>query len=122
MKYYRLTINGKGFFTTVNEVLDYYDDLEYYEDEENLNRFTAELEVATLRPRFENKEGIFAYKETWFEKINPWCHNKTNGEIVKEIYNMFERNENEVGYYEFNISEVFPTKILWEDEDQIAYI
>lgn len=110
-KYFRLTIDGKSFFRSVNSILREFEDstdeqiISAYDD---LDRVIAELEYELPLPNIKNKKTNFAYKEKAVENLED--------KIDTIDYCL------QILGHELHINEVFPKEIVYEDEYQIAYL
>ena len=113
--YYRIAViddsgNLKGgLFRGLNDLVkDLYDNDDPFYD--NINDPLSELEYMTYYPEgFENSKAIFAYKPDKYEELS---------EIILDL----KAELNEIGW-DLIISKINrPENIVYEDEEQIAYI
>lgn len=112
-KYYRITFEGRGYFTAVNDLLDYLGDQAYDEYDEvahdEINYALSELEYRLYCPDIRNEEAIFAYTEEGYRKFHF---------LIEDLSKILS----DYGFEALKIKELSPTEIIYRDNDQIAFV
>ena len=114
-KYYRITViddlgnNKGGLFRGLNQLTkDLYNNDDPFYD--NINDPLSELEYMTYYPEdFENSKAIFAYKSDKYEELS-----ETILDLKAEL--------NQIGWDLIISKSNRPENIVYEDEEQVAYI
>ena len=118
-KYYRLTINGKGFFNELDKIIKRLRNGsdEAYDDASALDGLLYYFEKDLPYNSNQVKKGQWAFTETEFNRLNNIESPYTEGiSIIEEL-------EDILSYYRksLEITEVVPNNILYQDEKQIQY-
>lgn len=111
--YYRVTFEDRGFFSSVHDLLDYLGDAAYDDYDENaaydISEALYDLERNLYCPDLKQMEAIFAYTKIGYEKF--YALIQALSEILADY-----------GFETLKITELETDKIVYEDNDQIAFI
>lgn len=111
--YYRVTFEDRGFFSSVHDLLDYLGDAAYDQfDEvayEDIGEALHDLEYKLYCPNLKRMDAIFAYTAKGYERF------RLELEILSSTLTHY-------GFEKLKMTELETDEIVYEDENQIAFI
>lgn len=111
--YYRVTFEDRGFFSAVHDLLDYLGDAAYDDFDEvaygDIENALVDLEYDLYCPNLKRMDAIFAYTAKGYERFRSYLE-KLSSTLTH------------YGFEKLKMTELETDEIVYEDNDQIAFI
>ena len=109
--YYRVTFEGRGYFSAVHDLIDYLGEYSYDDSAAACDITDAlwELEYDLYCPDKVTTEAIYAYTEKGYARF------KKKIDVLSDVLVKYN-------FEKLTVRQIEPGEIVFEDKDQIAYL